>query len=230
MARGWRTGGLLGLLLALAGGPALAEVTMTFYAHPGARIRGGNLLFPHAYVHATGSLDDTGDPVDWAAGFTALNPGPQLLFARGAGVVAQPEPRYIAEGRAYLKMTVEDSVYRAIRARADWWGSPEGSVYDLRRRNCISFIADLARVAGLATAAEPSMKPGTFLEATAALNPAAAGAEGEPLIAVDPEPGSERGVAVDGLHPDGQLGADVLVGAQGGRGAFAAGRSRVYGS
>ena len=47
-------------------------------------------------------------------------------------------------------------------------------MYDLRRRNCISFIADLARVAGLRTAAEPSMKPGTFLEATAALNPQAA--------------------------------------------------------
>ena len=164
----------LGLTLALIAGPALAEVVLTFYAHPGARVRDGYLLFPHAYVHATGSLDDTGDPVDWAAGFTARSPGPQLLFTRGVGVVDYPDARYIGEGKPYLRLTVSDAAYRAVRARSDWWASPEGSVYDLRRRNCISFVADLARVAGLQTAAEPSMKPGTFLEATAALNPAAA--------------------------------------------------------
>ena len=170
----------LALLLALAGGPAWAEVVLTFYAHPGARVRDGYLLFPHAFVHATGSLDDTGDPVDWSAGFTARSPGPQLLFARGVGVVANPDARYVGEGKPYLRLAVSDAAYRAVRARADWWGSPEGSVYDLRRRNCISFIADLARVAGLRTAAEPSMKPGTFLEATAALNPQAAWREDAP--------------------------------------------------
>jgi hypothetical protein len=174
-----RRAGLLGLLLALIAGSAWAEVTLTFYAHPGARVRDGNLLFPHAFVQATGTLDDTGDPVDWAAGFTARNPGPQLLFARAQGLVELPNPRYVGEGKAYLRLTVSDAVYRAVRARSDWWNSPEGSVYDLRRRNCISFVADLARVAGLATAAEPSMKPGTFLEATAALNPAAAVTEPE---------------------------------------------------
>ena len=166
--------GWLALALALIAAPAWAEVVLTFYAHPGARVRDGYLLFPHAYVHATGSLEDTGDPVDWAAGFTARSPGPQLLFARGAGVVAYPDARYVGEGQPYLRLTVSDAAYRAVRARSDWWASPEGSVYDLRRRNCITFIADLARTAGLQTADEPSMKPGTFLEATAALNPAAA--------------------------------------------------------
>lgn len=180
--------GWLGLALALIAGPALAEVVLTFYAHPGARVRDGYLLFPHAYVQATGSLDDTGESVDWAAGFTARDPGPQLLFARGAGVVASPDSRYISEGRPYLRLAVSDAAYRAVRGRADWWGSPEGSVYDLRRRNCISFIADLVRVAGLRSAAEPSMKPGTFLEATAALNPQAAWREpGEETLIPGPE-------------------------------------------
>src|SRR5690606_25244066 len=67
------------------------------------------------------------------------------------------------------------------RARADWWNGPDGSVYDLRRRNCITFVADLARLAGLQTAEEPSMKPGTFPEATAALNPEAAW-NGQPAV------------------------------------------------
>lgn len=178
--------GLSGLLLALIAGSAWAEVTLTFYAHPGARVRDGNLLFPHAFVQATGTLDDTGDPVDWAAGFTARSPGPHLLFAQGDGVVELPNPRYVGEGKPYLRLTVSDADYRAVRARADWWNSPEGRVYDLRRRNCITFIADLARVAGLQTAAEPSMKPGTFLEATAALNPEAAWPEGGPRASTEP--------------------------------------------
>lgn len=169
-----RRAGLAGLLLALLAGPALAEVVVTFYAHPGARVRDGYLLFPHAYVHAKGSLDDTGEAVDWAAGFTAKSPGPHLLLMRGGGVVIQPDARYIDEGRPYLSLAIDDATYRALRSRADWWNGPDGSVYDLRRRNCITFIADLARVVGLSTAAEPSMKPGTFLEATAALNPASA--------------------------------------------------------
>lgn len=177
---------LAALLLALIAGPALAEVTLTFYAHPGARIRGGELLFPHAFVQASGALDETGEPVDWAAGFTARNPGPQLLFARGSGVVLEPDLRYVDEGRPYLSLVVEDAVYLAIRERADWWNGPEGSVYDLRRRNCITFIADLARLAGLETAREPSMKPGTFLEATASLNPQAAWS-GAPARRVRPE-------------------------------------------
>ena len=161
------------MFLALVAGQAWAEVTVTFYAHPGARVRGAYLLFPHAYVHAEGALDATGEPVDWAAGFTARSPGPQLLFVRGAGVVASPDARYVDEGQPFLQVTLDDAEWHALRTRAEWWNSPEGSVYDLRRRNCISFVADLARVAGLRTAAEPSMKPGSFLEATAALNPGA---------------------------------------------------------
>ena len=47
--------------------------------------------------------------------FTAKNPGPQLLFARGAGVVATPEARYVGEGKPYLRLTVSDAVYRAVR-------------------------------------------------------------------------------------------------------------------
>ena len=162
------------LLLALIAGQAWAEVTVTFYAHPGARVRDGYLLFPHAYVHAEGTVDATGEAVDWSAGFTAKSPGPHLLFMRGGGVVEEPDARYVDEGQPFLELTVDDAAWYALKARAEWWNTPEGSVYDLRRRNCITFIADLARVVGLRTAPEPSMKPGTVLEATAALNPEAA--------------------------------------------------------
>lgn len=162
----------LALVLVLSSAaPAFAAVTLTFYAHAGNRIQGGYLLFPHAYIRASGHLDDTGDPVDWAAGFTARDPGPQLLFARGRGVVTYPDPAYVDQGRAYLSVVVSDADYRAIRARADWWASREGSVYDLRRRNCITFIGDLARLAGLRTGTEPSMSPSRFMTELVTLNP-----------------------------------------------------------
>ncbi len=202
--RAWVLGGLL----ALIAGQALAEVTVTFYAHPGARVRGGDLLFPHAYVHAVGSEEATGAPVDWSAGFTAKSPGPHLLFTRGGGVVTEPDARYVSEGKPFLALTVDDATWHALRARAEWWNSPEGSVYDLRRRNCITFIADLARVVGLRTAQEPSMKPGTFLEATAALNPAAAW-RGETPLSAGPAPMSTGAVPAPGApEPAGQTAAD----------------------
>ena len=86
------------LLLMLAAGPASAEVVLTLYAHGGNQVRGGWLLFPHAYVTLRGTLDGTGEAVDRSAGFTARNPGPQLLFASGRGVVEAPDAHSVADG------------------------------------------------------------------------------------------------------------------------------------
>jgi hypothetical protein len=195
------------LALLLWSGPALAEVTVTFYAHPGNRVSGGYLLFPHAYLHAEGTLDDTGETVDWSAGFTARNPGPQLLFMAGVGVVAEPDQRYVHQGRPYVAVTLADAAYRALRARADWWASPEGSRYDLRRRNCITFIADMARMAGLTTGKEPSMSPGRFMEELVALNPLASLAGEDRQGVADSEPATPAAPAVPLIEPASEAGA-----------------------
>ncbi|MDI1282454.1 hypothetical protein [Brevundimonas sp.] len=162
------------LTFVLAGSPATAAVTVTFYAHSGNKIRGGWLLFPHAYVTLTGTVDATGEVVDEAVGFTAKFPGPQLLLFSGAGVVERPDALYLSEGRAYLTLRLSDAVYEAVMARIAHWSSPEGSTYSLWRRNCINFIADIARAAGLMTADEDTLSPNGFMTGTAALNPAAA--------------------------------------------------------
>lgn len=99
MIKVMRRAGLLGLLLALTAGSAWAEVTLTFYAHPGARVRDGNLVYPHAFVQAAGTLDETGEAVAWAAGFSARNFGPQVLFGSLPGEVIPPNPRYVGEGK-----------------------------------------------------------------------------------------------------------------------------------
>jgi len=159
------------LALWLAAVPAHAAVTVTFYGHEGLKVRGGFLYFPHAYVRLTGTLDETGEVVDQAYGFTALNPGPQLLFMSGRGVLAEPDARYVAEGIAYLSVEIEDATYHAIQARFAHWRSREGSTYNLNRRNCITFVADIARTAGLTTPSEDTLSPNGFLKELVVLNP-----------------------------------------------------------
>ena len=202
MARAMRR---LGILLAvclsvvLGGAPAAAAVKATFYAHSGNQIRGGWLLFPHAYVTLTGTVEATGEVVDEAVGFTAKFPGPQLLLFSGPGVVERPDALYLSEGRPYLSLEISDAVFEAVMARIAHWSSPEGSTYSLRRRNCINFVADIARTGGLLTAAENTLSPNGFLTGTAALNPAAAvalagtGVTASPAISRAAAPGTERG-------------------------------------
>ena len=94
---------------------------------------------------------------------------------------------------------MRDAVFEAVMARIAHWSSPEGSTYSLRRRNCINFVADIARTVGLLTAAENTLSPNGFLTGTAALNPAAAvalagtGVTASPAISRATAPGTERG-------------------------------------
>ncbi|MBX9574798.1 MAG: hypothetical protein K2X07_04080 [Caulobacteraceae bacterium] len=160
-----------GLCLWLAAGPVAAAVTVTFYGHEGAQVRGGWLYFPHAYLRLHGTLD-TGETVDRAVGFTARSPGPQLLLFSGPGILKEPEPAYLAEGVAYLSVEISDEAFHQITARIDWWGTPEGSRYNLNKRNCIAFVADVAQRLGLSTPSHETLSPNGFLKDMVALNPA----------------------------------------------------------
>ena len=164
----------------LAAVPASAAVTVTFYGHEGLKVRGAFLYFPHAYVRLTGTLDETGESVNQAYGFTARDPGPQLLFMSGRGVLAEPDARYIADGIAYLSVEIDDATYHAIQSRFAHWRSREGSTYNLHRRNCITFAADIARTAGLTTPSEDTLSPNGFLKELVVLNPMPPAVEAPP--------------------------------------------------
>lgn len=179
---------------ALVGWPAQAQVTLSFHGHAGGTLRDGMVYFPHAYVRLQGRLS-TGERVDEAHGFTAANPGPWLLAFRGRGLLAEPDVRYVAESRDYGAVILDDAGYAAVQARLAHWRSPAGSVYDLRRRNCITFVAEMARTAGLETPSEQTLSPHTFLDGLAQLNPLLAPAGPETADAPDhgglsPPPGA----------------------------------------
>ncbi len=164
----------LGLVLALstwaAAVPASAAVVVTFYGHEGAQVRGGWLYFPHAYLRLHGTLE-TGETVERSVGFTARSPGPQLLLFSGPGILKEPDAIYVAEGIPYLSVQIPDETYRQIATRIDWWGTREGSRYDLHKRNCIAFVADVARRLGLRTPSHETLSPNGFLKDMVAMNP-----------------------------------------------------------
>lgn len=162
---------ILALLLAMVPVIAFAQVVVSFHGHAGTQVRGGFLYFPHAYVRFSGTLEATGEPVDEAWGFTAASPGPQLLFVSGKGVLSRPDERYLAEAIDYAAVTISDETYRTMHERLDHWREGPGSTYNLNRRNCISFVAEMARMAGLQTPRENTLSPNGFLEDMVAMNP-----------------------------------------------------------
>lgn len=151
--------------------PVLAQVTLSFHGHEGARIRGGFLYFPHAYVRFSGTLETTGEPVERAVGFTARDPGPQLLFMSGRGLLAEPDAVYLREGIEYLSLTISDETYHALQAEIETWREAR---YNLRRRNCIHFAAVVAEGAGLAIPSTDTLSPNGFMQNLVAMNPHAA--------------------------------------------------------
>ena len=173
------------LLLLVLGGlapalPARAAVTVTFYGHEGNQVQNGWLLFPHAFVHLHGTLESNGLPVDYAVGFTARSPGPQLLLFSDRGILKRPEPAYIADGTAYLSVTISDETYEAIKLRFDFWASAEGGTYNLNTRNCIAFVGDIATVVGLETPSIRTLSPNGFLKDMVEMNPPDSLARTEP--------------------------------------------------
>lgn len=161
---------IVALWAALAA-PALAQVTLSFYGHEGNRIRGGFLYFPHAYVGFSGALEATGEPVDQMIGFTARDPGPQLMFMGGRGLLSEPDPVYKTEGILYLSVQISDETYHALQAEIALWREGPGSRYSLRRRNCIHFAAVMARIAGLDIPSTDTLSPNGFMKEMVELNP-----------------------------------------------------------
>lgn len=159
---------IAGLLLALSclAAPAAAEVRMTFWS------RDTSNYFPHAFFTLKGTLDATGQPVDESYGFTLNSLSPKALFASVAAHIDHTNKRYIRGSDAQFRITISDAQYAAIKAQVAEWGAP-GSKWNLNRRNCVFFVAEAARRAGLVVVEEKRLmkKPKSFTRSLIALNP-----------------------------------------------------------
>ena len=157
---------LLAAVLLLVAFPAAAEVRVTFYSH--AWNAGGDGMYPHAFIRVTGQPEWAAAPIDETYGFTTRQQA--LVFLKARGHVESADAGYVGRSTPHFWVEISDEEYRALRERIDVWTRPPGSDYNLHRRNCIHFVADLAQHMGLTIAPTNHLKPEVFLAATAGLN------------------------------------------------------------
>lgn len=148
------------LLLLIAAAPATAAVTITFYSHEfGSR-------FPHAFIYLEGTPDAGGAPVAGNYGFTATSVTPAILMGSVKGDVESASPSYVAKSQPHWQMRLTDTQYGEVLALLEKWRTLPGRSYNLNRRNCVHFVAEMARTLGLRAdeKAELMKKPRSFLE------------------------------------------------------------------
>jgi hypothetical protein len=151
--------------------PAAAAVEIAFYS----RELGGN-NFPHAFVALHGTIDATGEPVDTTYGFTAKAVTPALLFGSVSGEVVVEGEREIARSDRQFAITLPDEGYAALMAVVERWRNAPQPSYNLNRRNCVHFVAELAEAAGLRVERIDRLmkRPRSFLLHVRELNPSLA--------------------------------------------------------
>jgi hypothetical protein len=154
------------LLLALSP-PAAAQVVATFYSHEFGE------HFPHAFVTLKGRTVAEGTPVDTNYGFTAKSVTPAILFGSVAGRIDIADAHYITQSNAQFAVTLTDDQYRAMLAVVEKWGARKSPSYNLNTANCVHFIGEAARAAGLSVTFPKALmkKPRSYLEEVMRLNP-----------------------------------------------------------
>jgi hypothetical protein len=149
------------LLLALFWAvPASAAVEIDF------RSRDFGVTFPHGYIVLRGTLDSTGEQVNANYGFTVRHVvGPSILFGPVEGEVESLPEDYVAGGNHHFTMVLSDEQYRAVMALVERWRALPQPSYRLDRRNCVSFIAEIATLLGLEADPQGLMRrPKAFLD------------------------------------------------------------------
>lgn len=140
---------------------------MTFWSHE----LGDS--FPHAFVSVRGVPDAGGPPVDTTYGFTAKSISPAILFGAVRGEVEPLKVSYMASSDAQFSVILTDAQYGQLLTLVGAWSEKTGdATYRLNGRNCVHFVKEAARVAGLSDLDRPKLmkKPRSYLLAVQAAN------------------------------------------------------------
>ena len=157
----WRPVLRLTLLAAVvSGAPATAAVEITFYS----REFGVN-NFPHAFVVLKGRLDSDGSVIDESYGFTAKAITPAILMGSVGGKVIREPASYIAKSDKQFALVLSDEAYGSVTQVVDAWRSKAQPSYNLNKSNCVHFVGEVAKAAGLNVTFAPALmkKPRAFL-------------------------------------------------------------------
>jgi hypothetical protein len=151
---------LAALALFLTATPAAAGVTITFWSHE------FGSSFPHAFFTLRGAPDAGGLPVEANIGFTAKAVTPALLMGSVPGKLDIVKPTYIEGSDAQFSVVLTDAQYARMLALIAGWDDRLGDGrYNLGKRNCIHFVKEAARIAGLSSLDHPKLmkRPRSYL-------------------------------------------------------------------
>lgn len=150
-SRPWRLLAIALAMLVACSAPVAAAVRITFYS------KELGTTFPHALITMDGTLDRNGERINVDYGFTAKSVTPALLFGAVKGeVISDHGASYIRASDKHFSLILSDAEYDKVMALiARWRALPQPS-YDLNKRNCVHFVADVA--AGLGMRADIPVK------------------------------------------------------------------------
>jgi hypothetical protein len=134
---------LAALLLALAPAEVLAAVKISFYS------KEFGASFPHAFVAFEGNLDATGEKIEANYGFTATHVTPAVLMGSVKGEVMSVDAAYQAKSDRHFTIALSDSEYAQVMAAVERWRALKQPSYNLNRKNCVYFVADIAGTLGM---------------------------------------------------------------------------------
>jgi hypothetical protein len=131
--------------------------------------------FPHAFIVLHGTLDATGEAVDANYGFTVRHlVGPSALLGPVEGAVESEGPAYVAGSNFHFSLILSDDEYRRVATLVERWRTLPQPSYRLTRRNCVSFVAEIATMLGLTADPRGLMRrPRAFLDRVRMANEAA---------------------------------------------------------
>jgi len=163
---------LVGLLSLSTPAAAKADEIVAFYFH-GFGLSRGSVYFPHAFVTiapapASGQEVspepgvETGYPLR-SFGFVSARPGPILLLHHTRGEVIDSANAYLSMSRREFAVRVSDARYQSLLDAVSAWQAVDGDPYDLRRRNCVTFVAAIARSIGMDVGDDRILDPLRFL-------------------------------------------------------------------
>ena len=165
---------MLLILLAFCATPARAAYEVAFYSHEIQMSGNGERIveFPHAFVTVRGQRDAGGRAIDTNYGFTADRISLAILNGPVRGRIAKAGKAYIRGSRRHVALRLSDAQFANVQRAFKQWVAVKGLSYSLETRNCVHFIAAMARAAGLNAPDEPALmkKPTAYLEAVAARN------------------------------------------------------------
>jgi hypothetical protein len=147
---------------------AQAQIEIAFYSKDMAS------SFPHAFVRLTGVDDQTGKQIDDNYGFTPATLGMSILFGNVKGIVESAGPQYVARSDRHFALQLTDEQYHTVLAIIDKWRNAKQPSYNLDKRNCITFVSEIAIALGLKAPVLPKLmkKPRSYLNVITDMNSA----------------------------------------------------------